>query len=184
MVREIMLDMDGVLCDFVGGICAAHGRTDPWADGKNRGRDEIAPLWGITEESFYARCNYTFWANLEKTPEADEIVELCEKTVGAENVCILSAGSRNYAVYDGKLEWIRRHFPQFKRRYLFGPQKKFCVAPGRALIDDRDKNIDAWSGLKFLMPRPWNKSHLAFDEGFARTLMLQSFLGWSAPSVA
>jgi hypothetical protein len=74
-VMRVLLDMDGLIADFVSGISRAHSRPNPYDDPANFGRYEMAEIWGMTDEDFWAPTHEEdFWAELEPTAEAAEIV--------------------------------------------------------------------------------------------------------------
>ena len=160
-----LLDMDGVIVDFVKGACDVFGL----AMAKKYPLGVRAPYsmedhLGIPASIFWARFDREFWANLEPTTEAHLIVETLERKFGQDNICILSSpiSTNTGACVDGKLDWIGKHLPAYKRRFMFGPQKKFCVAPDRWLVDDHDDNINAFvshGGRTILVGRPWNSSY-------------------------
>jgi 5'(3')-deoxyribonucleotidase len=165
---KILLDMDGVLADFVGGISKAHGRPSPFDDPQHHGKYEMTEIWGMEVAEFWKPTDEEFWASLEPTSEATEIVRLATDAVGTENVCLLSSPCAHLGCVPGKLRWIERHFPQFKRRFLFGPRKEFCAAPNRLLIDDWDQNVayfTAANGNAWLYPRPWNTQAAMSGQG-------------------
>jgi 5'(3')-deoxyribonucleotidase len=183
---KILLDMDGVLADFVGGICRAHDRSNPFDDPANRGRYEMTDIWGISATQFWKPADEEFWANLEPTPEASEVVRLAVETVGIDNVCILSSPRSDPHCIPGKIRWIKRHFPELDRRYLFGPRKEFCAGLGRTLIDDYDVNVTGFynaGGRALLFPRPWNSlgatgmKPAEFLERMVTNLFLEPFEG-------
>lgn len=63
---RIYLDMDGVLCDFVGAACKLHGRDPATVTHWNFFKD-----WGMTAEEFWRpihEAGEDFWANLEPYP--------------------------------------------------------------------------------------------------------------------
>jgi len=181
MSIQSLLDMDGVLVDFVGGACRLHGRANPYLSGY---RDwlicESPEFNGMSMREFCAPMGREFWASLDWTEDGREILACVEAAFGPENVCILSAPMLTDGCIDGKRDWINKHIPQYKTRYLFGNAKHFAAAPGRFLIDDRDDNIIEYRKclyemfpmpgtiqanealLKFcdahaiLVPRPWN----------------------------
>ena len=48
------------------------------------------------------------------------------------------------------------------RRYALTPQKHLLAGPNRILIDDNDRNIEAFraaGGIGILFPQPWNANH-------------------------
>lgn len=156
------LDMDGVIIDFVGGVCRAHGRPNPYlTDPKALGAWDIDKIWNMSVEEFWAPCdkNPKFWDDLEKMPDADEIVDAVCSKFGEENVAILTAPSQDPECVPGKRRSIERHFPRFKNRIIYGKAKKFLGGPGRTLIDDKDSNcaeFAAAGGAFVRVPRLWN----------------------------
>jgi len=162
---QCLLDMDGVIADFMKACCAAHNRPDPYLQESSLGIWETEKVWGITEREFWKPIDALglgFWDGIVKTPEADRIVELLTETFGETNIAILTAPSFDPGCVPGKMAWIKRHYPQFKKRIIFGHAKEFLSAPYRVLVDDRDKNVEnfrAAGGQAILVPRPWNKAH-------------------------
>lgn len=159
---KVLIDMDGVLADFMGGLCEALGRENPYDDRRNHGKWATNDLWGIPEEEMWKPCDRAFWASLKPTAECHAIVEACVDVAGLDNCCILSSPSQNEGCVDGKMDWIKRHIPKFSRRFLFGPKKEFCSNPNHMLIDDADHNVRAFrdgGGFGLLLPRPWNARH-------------------------
>lgn len=159
---QALLDMDGVIADFLGGAARAHDRPWPYDDPKALGVWETADLWGITVAEFWAPLRGAdYWADLEPTADGFDILEAVEDAFG-DRVCLLTTPSKDPECPAGKLRWIAKHVPQYENRYLMGPSKEFCTGPNRLLIDDRDENVErfvAAGGTAFLLPRPWNKRH-------------------------
>ena len=154
------MDMDGVLVDFVKGMMGAHGLPDPYADGTFTSF-YFDKAWGVKPEKFWGVANRPFWANLDWTPDGRDILAELESRVASDDVCLLSSPCSQDGCVDGKLDWIKQHVPQFRRRFLFGPRKEFCAAPNRILIDDSEDNADAFAeagGKCILVPRPWNRN--------------------------
>ncbi len=157
---QCLLDMDGVLVDFVKGMVEAHGLPDPYAD-ESFIDFYFDKAWGLSATKFWNVANRDFWSNLDWMPDGVRILEIVELYHGHDNVCLLSSPCSQDGCVDGKLDWIKRHVPQYKRRFLFGPRKEFCAAPGRVLIDDNEDNVDAFvkcGGVGILVPRPWNRN--------------------------
>ena len=156
MKKRIMLDVDGILANFVAGAAAFHGK-----DPASFSSGDIVETWGFTASDFWNPLGYDFWANLPVYDTAEEVVDICQKAVGPENVCLLTSPCATRGCAEGKIEWVRKHFPQFKRRVLVGEAKEFCASPTSMLVDDHDNNIDAFhraGGWVFLYPRPWNRN--------------------------
>lgn len=169
MPAQCLLDLDGVIADFVTGICGAHNKPNPYLEKEHFGIFDTAGLWTMPWEEFIEPCNKEFWANLPKMPDADEIIAAVTDFFGIENVCILSAPTLNGGCVDGKIEWLSKHYPQFVEsgRYLFGPRKDFCAGPYRVLIDDRDENITKFrenGGNAILLSRPWNSFYFRSEK--------------------
>lgn len=161
-MKRCLLDMDGVLVDFVGGACRHHGIRDPYDDPQNWGKPKLDELAGMPKSVFFAPLGEDFWANLEPTRECFALVEMLEKHFGKEAVCIMTSPVLTHGCYEGKLCWLRKHLPQFSRRFLVGPTKEFAAGPEVTLVDDSDSNIDrflAWGGDVIQVPRPWNRLH-------------------------
>lgn len=163
----VYLDMDGVICDFVGSTCKAHGLDSPYGNPNHLGIFEMENCWRMTEEKFWEPlATYEFWATLPKTPEADEIVDFLVKKFTWGQICILT----NPSAYDGcisaKKAWVKKNYPKLGGQMLFGSAKKFLAGPDRYLVDDRDKNIQAFNeagGVGITVPRAWNSRHLHKD---------------------
>ncbi len=161
MIRQILCDMDGVLTNFVKGVCKLHNRPDPYTDPANFHQFNMNIIWGMTAAEFWSKCGYDFWFGLEFTPEAYDLLAYLRGKVGAENVCLLTAPCRTLGCVDGKRDWVDKYLPDFSNRLLIGSAKEFTAHPERLLVDDRDENIAAYSnagGTAVTFPRPWNKA--------------------------
>jgi len=158
------LDMDGVLADFLGGCCRAHNRPSPYTDPKSFGIFELETLFGISGSKFWEPCNgASFWDDLDKMPDADDIVRLATSVFGVQNIAILTAPSMSSYCVPGKRRWIKRQFPQFSDQMIFTGAKRFLAGPDRVLIDDRSRNIEDFrqaGGTAITVPRLWNDFHL------------------------
>lgn len=155
---NILLDMDGVLVDFMGGACAAWEKPNPYVYGQ-RGSYDICGELGIHPNIFWSKLTFTFWANLKPLPWAKELVITLENAFGRDNICILTSPCGTFGCADGKISWLTKHFPEYRRRVLVGPPKHFCASPGSLLIDDYEKNIESFrehGGSAFLFAAPWN----------------------------
>lgn len=158
-INQIYLDMDGVLCDFVGAALRVHKRMDA-LDAWPKGEWDIANVLGVKEHEFWARIDYHgehFWADLQPYPWMNGLV----KMLSCYSIPIMIASSPSYDPYSaaGKLLWLDRYLPQFRRRYFFGGAKHLLASPWAVLIDDNDKNVDEFrksGGKAVLFPQPWN----------------------------
>ena len=87
------------------------------------------------------------------------LLETLADKFGEDNICLLTSPILTPGCIDGKMTWIRKHLPQYSRRFLIGPAKQFCAAPRHCLVDDSITNIKAFKeadGHTFLFPAPWN----------------------------
>lgn len=159
---KCLLDMDGVLTDFVAEMCARHKRTSPYLDAANYGQFDMYGPWGMAEEEFWSVADMDFWKSIPVHEGAHRLVAGLESLFGLDNICILSSPSKNLDCCHGKIWWLRKHFNDYGRRFLIGPKKEFCAGPGRILVDDYDRNVDKFmqaGGEALLVPRPWNRNH-------------------------
>lgn len=155
---KVFLDMDGVLVDFIAGAAALFKPVNPivtrWAFYEN---------WGLTAADFWMQIQNAgpaFWEDLPPTEECYDILDLLEKSFGVENICLLSAVLMSTAAA-GKVNWIKRFLPRYKKQYLLGCAKHFMARPDAVLVDDADHNVEAFAGAggqSILVPRPWNKN--------------------------
>ena len=163
---RILLDLDGVLVDFVGGACRSHGRPDPYTEPLDpvvAGKFDMEKIWGMDINEFWEPMTEPrWWEELEFMSDAKEILELCERAVGMDNVCLLTMPFRGSGPVVGKINWIERNMPEYSRRYLIGPTKQFCANSDSILVDDRNKNIEDFAeagGNVVLVPRACNSNY-------------------------
>jgi 5'(3')-deoxyribonucleotidase len=174
---KVFIDMDGVLCDFIGAALAVHGLPDPYADPANLGDFGLHGLLGLDEGEFWRPLdNPGFWQNLYPTREARGVLKAVKDAgIAREDMYLLTAPSKADSSYVGKRAWVRRHVAGLLGNFIPTKHKALMAAPGRVLIDDRDKNVDEWEeagGTGILFPRPWNARHADQDGyDFAAELM-------------
>ena len=180
-IKRIFLDVDDVLVDFTLAVLSQ-------LTGYKIGPVDFKPEWGfdiaraynelsrpfeihISPEQFWAKIPMEFWATRKKTEECDEIIRSSSELVGRQNVFLLTAPINDPECGSGKMELIRDIFPEFwnDRRYIIAPPKYVCAQPGSLLIDDSDRNVDAFreaGGIAVLFPRPWNSAHASQTNEF------------------
>lgn len=154
MKKRILLDIDGVLADFVAGAAKFHDQDPASVTTWN-----FIEQWGLTAADFWNPLGREFWANLPLTPEANRVVALCEAAVGKENVALLTSPCDTDGCLEGKRDWVKMYFSDYRRRLLIGAAKEFCATPHSLLVDDHDANCKAFllaGGVPCLFPRPWN----------------------------
>jgi hypothetical protein len=139
---HIFLDMDGVQADF----------ETPWANllgvpsiDHIKNRDEGIKILSHSSADEV----YEFFKNLDPLPGGKELVNWLK--FSRLPYTILSAplrGPYSAASVKGKKEWLRRYNPGTAETAMFTDDKyKHAMDGGRAnvLIDDYDKQIDAWT---------------------------------------
>jgi hypothetical protein len=127
--------------------------------------------WPYTQKAFWKGIPRNLWATLPKLEECDYLIQLASEIAGEENVILLTSPINDPECAAGKMELIRDHFGFFweNRQYMIGPPKWSCASENALLIDDSDKNIDAFraaGGIGILFPRPWNSAHHNTDQAF------------------
>jgi 5'(3')-deoxyribonucleotidase len=153
----ILLDMDGVIADYVSGALISLGLdiNTPITD------MEMAECLGITKEEFYApqMADPDFWINLKPYPWMNELVDLVRSH---GEVYIATAPNRHRGVGD-KIEWCRQHLGDWTQgKVMVGKPKYLLAGPGRTLIDDHPENCEKfieYGGNAILFPRPWNANN-------------------------
>jgi hypothetical protein len=109
-----------------------------------------------------------FWATLDWTCQGKELLAIAEEIYHRDNICIMTAANTPEAA-QGKLMWIRRCLPKYRRRFFIGPPKEMAAGPGKVLCDDHDQNTAKFSaagGLSVLLPRPWNERREETVDGY------------------
>ncbi len=163
-IQRVLLDLDGVLVDFIGGACRLHGKTHPYHPHSPSTQEDqspwaIEPTFNMGPKELWDPLGEEFWANLLPLPHFRAFLGTLEAHFGPDKICILTAPPRTKGSIDGKIEWIRRHMPDYRRRFMVGPAKEFCAGERHVLIDDHEVNIAAFrdaGGHGLLVPAPWN----------------------------
>jgi len=177
---RILLDLDEVLCDFVGAACGAWGvRKEEVLRHWEKGVwDLIPPLSRalgrerpLLEAEFWDRINGSemFWAKLEPTPWARGVLALTQEIT--EDWHVISAPSSCVSSYCGKVRWLKRFFGIRFDRFAITPHKEIFAGESVILIDDRDTNIErfcAAGGQGIVFPRHHNSEHPYQDNPLAR----------------
>jgi len=187
LVMRILLDMDGVMADFVGGAMWLHNKPWPFV-GDHVGNKawDILKAWGMSPVDFWGPMGRTFWAGLEKTKEADATMALLKDMAGVENICFLTSPCLTEGCMEGKRDWVHKHFPDvpllIASHSMTGlAAKPFCAHNEAWLIDDYHENAWKFSlagGNAFLFPRPWNDCWR--DEHEAVKLLRDQLESWEA----
>lgn len=165
---RIFLDLDDVLNIFTPAAlwhvgCNHTSYKPEWRFNIIRAANASHPLGNFTKETFWDRFDRRFWACLKKSTMCDWLIKEAAKSVGRNNVYILTSPTKDPDCLAGKLEWIQDNLPAWMHRnYVMSVHKHLCASPGSLLIDDYDYNVTAFlgaGGKAILVPRPWNLLH-------------------------
>jgi 5'(3')-deoxyribonucleotidase len=176
-ISRVLIDLDCVLADFVGGCAAAWGlRADDlyphWLVGEYGMNVPLQrtlqatghPDWPhdrvMTDGAFWGRLNERpeFWADLPKLPWVDELVQIVESYTADWHV--VTSPSWCPSSYAGKVTWLKREFGKRFDRFMITPHKEILSMPGVVLIDDYEGNClkftvrDLYDGERFKMRAP------------------------------
>lgn len=160
--HNCLLDLDGVLTNFVQGACDYHGIPNPY-EGEDTGvlgNFDLAAAAKMSQNQFWEPLNdHRFWAELEPMPDMEDILHVVESHFRIENIAICTAPSRSPFSASGKMSWVNRYLHSYRRRLIITPAKHFLAHKGSVLIDDRDRNVEnfvAAGGRAIRAPRLWN----------------------------
>ncbi len=174
------LDCDGILADFVGGVCQFFQEDDPYRVPRNHGIWDFFKLIenkkNLTEKDFYSVMGESFWSHLPLTHDARAILDLVEARFTPPGVFLLTAPVRTLGCISGKELWVRYHVPLLLDRFIPTRHKHLFAQPHHVLIDDSDANVNSFrthGGQAFLYPRPWNSAHEHSSQSLP---LLQEFL--------
>lgn len=160
--EHVLIDLDGVLADFVGGALAVHNKPE-LAESWPRGVWDIAKLIGVSTSELWSKIDETeaktgFWSELDPYPWLEELLGIVTQG-GSVPFTIATSPSSDPACAASKVRWMRKHLGSQFKDYLIGSAKHLMARPGTILLDDYDRNVDAFrqaGGQAILFPQPWN----------------------------
>lgn len=177
---RILLDMDEVLVDFVGGALQIHGWTVEQLDAVcPPGVWSIVEPMGLTPNQFWSpiqRVGSAFWLGLKPLPWADCLVAMISDLTDDWHI-VSSPSSGGVGCYTGKTLWLKQYFGQTFDRFVITPHKHILARSGVILIDDREETIDKFNlagGCGVLFPSPRNRLHRYSDN-----LVDYGLIGWN-----
>jgi hypothetical protein len=168
-----MLDMDGVITDFVGAAHRIHHKALllcgewPYPRGKYSWFKND-PRWGeMSPESFWAPMGEEFWEHEVKWEMGGKArLRYAEAAFGKENICIvtgpppcLESGTAIAGAVRGKWKWIAREMSDYINRVIFTKEKHWLATPDRTLWDDSPTQVRKFrdaGGCAVLIKQPWN----------------------------
>ena len=161
---RILVDMDEVLADFVGGALRIHGWTrsrleQVWSPGTW----SIVELMGLTKEEFWApieQAGEGFWRCLGELPwMVDLVAWVCSQT---NDWYIVTSPSHCLGAYVGKFYWLadRLGKQEAHKRFIPTPDKHLLAKEDVYLIDDREETVRKFSragGIGVVFPSRHNR---------------------------
>jgi 5'(3')-deoxyribonucleotidase len=162
---NILLDMDGVLVDFVEGAILACGASVEECYRKwTPGLYDVVKVLGIGEEEFWRKVESKgedFWAHLRQYPWSRSLYDGCSEF---GEVFFLTKPTLDPKSCSGKVRWMQAFLGGrlAARNYLLGPPKYLCAKPWNILVDDCEPNVDLFAaagGKAILFPQVWNRRH-------------------------
>ena len=157
-----LLDLDGVCVSFVKAACQVHGRDfdeGSWPAGEY----DIAKVLGMDEEEFWEsihRQGVDFWRGLEPYPWFERLYAELQRLGRVYFVTSPTDSSHSAA---GKMLWLKDRFGGDFREFLITRCKYLLSSAGSVLIDDSDRNIEAFErhgqGKGILFPQRWNSAY-------------------------
>lgn len=122
---EVFIDMDGVLSDF-----DKHARDHGKFDAKGQ------PKWDALD--------FNWWSTM---PAFEGMKKFYEDMKEFGKVRMLTAPTPRTACFHGKAAWVEKQWGHWGLLDLIicrAQDKNLLARPNHILVDDRQKNIDAW----------------------------------------
>lgn len=167
-MMKIFLDMDGVIVNFVKGICDRYNLSYSQETSNNLGSFLTNEIWLDLER------DDIFWDDLPKFDWSDKLVRACHRY--AETYILSAPGVINSKSASGKIRWLNHHYPEFGNKFILTYHKELLASENRLLIDDtyaQVKDFRNSGGDTILFPSCFS-SHEEIEEVF------QEIENWSA----
>ena len=157
--KTILLDLDGVLVNFVTPAMRAVGLDRNLVE---RGHWDVFRKAGCSLDEVWGKIdNYEFWSGLKPYPKAQTFLAILQEH--CLNVVLCTSSSFSIECPKAKAEWVNKYLGKLPTIICYnGVSKAVQAKPGNILIDDCDRNVDAFEaagGETILVPRPWNRLH-------------------------
>lgn len=174
MTEMILLDMDGVIANFVASslkVCnipLTHEQVARWDFYNGH----------ITESEFWRAIDTTpdFWKDIQPYEWAEELVEMCRDIAP---VYFCSSPAMHHVSASDKIWWLRTHgfMKADEDNYVLTKHKWINAGPKRILIDDATHQIDRFNlhgGIGLTFPQPWNDGALIAQRNVRMSFMRQT----------
>lgn len=169
-MKNIFLDMDGVLSDFASGALSAlnsryNKRVTLDTYVREYGKWNIAEYYGITDKEFWETIGkiQDFWLNLQPIPWYER---LYGRLTDYGTVTILTTPSLDPYSFYCKLIWLYENMYIKSDQVILGARKELLAGNG-VLIDDSLSNVKRFEeagGKAILIPSTWNTPNLTFEQ--------------------
>ncbi len=158
----VLLDVDGVLADFVGGVLASV--EEPPAYDKVNDYDLSKVLNPNQYHDFLQFSSYAGWCKKLKWYDGAKDFVTNLDLAGCEVHAVTTAWEKSHHWHRERLEWLAPRIPW--DRVTFTTQKR--LVRGDFLVEDSARNLQKWAaahpnGTPILLDRPWNQGDFAFD---------------------
>lgn len=164
------VDMDEVLCDFIGGVCKLTHTTREELESirtpGDRGIDDyINELTGEDMWTSIGNKGESFWSELEPLPWFNDVKRML--TNNWEWTIVTTPKYSLPESLSGKMKWIHRHVGNYYDP-IFSKDKSKLSRPGCFLLDDKPSNCENFAhpelgGKSVLFPNHGNKKHWLAD---------------------
>ena len=166
MIKTVYLDLDGVITDFVKGVCMTFHRPNPYPT-----LTQDYTFWNawpeISTKTVNDVCDMGFWHTLNWTSDGCDILRTILNHFKPEQIYLLTTPMPNPGSYTGKALWVQSHLPEYSKRLIVTSAPKSLFAkPDTLLIDDKDGNVEEFAeaeGYGILVNRLWNKGNERAD---------------------
>ena len=144
---RILLDCDGVLSDFIGGVLdVVRDREEVELEAKDFPRGEIFKQLGEIDPGLRRMASAAimergFCAGLAVLPGAESGVRTL-RAAGLEVYIVTSPVTKSHYWMCERYEWLMEHFG-IDNKYVIFTQSKHIVQ-GDIFIDDRDDHVEEW----------------------------------------
>lgn len=166
----ILLDMDEVLVDFVGGALQVHGWTHERLEAVwPMGTWSIVEPMGLTRKEFWApiqEAGESFWVDLKPLPWISAVLDWADIQSGFRNWFIVTCPGCD-AAWAGKACWLKNYFGASFDRFVPTLRKDVLAHGGSLLVDDKVSDVVEFAragGSGIVFPSRRNQLyHLACD---------------------
>jgi len=149
----LVIDMDGVCCDFVGAVCKEHNRLT----GDNLYSTDITDwnmqLFGIKRSTWQKP---GFFLNLKPIYGAIEVLKQIKRNY---RISITTDCMGMDFVQEDKKAWLEKYLPFVDDVYMLSDKSG---VPGDLIFDDAPHHLEAYPGITVKMLTPYN-AHASAD---------------------